>query len=82
VSEERVADEGGRPVLRIVSGNPTPEELAALTALVSAVGGEPAAEPLAPVRGRWNDPARNLRAALLLTGPGAWRSIQQGWRNQ
>ncbi|MGN6606215.1 MAG: acyl-CoA carboxylase subunit epsilon [Jatrophihabitans sp.] len=65
---------GERPVLRIVSGSPTPEELAVLTALVTAAGaGGVAAAPEAPRRGRWNDPARGTRRPLL-PGPGAWRA--------
>ncbi|HEX3296394.1 MAG TPA: acyl-CoA carboxylase epsilon subunit, partial [Nocardioides sp.] len=31
------------PVLRVVRGDPTPEELAALVAVVAALGGGPAA---------------------------------------
>lgn len=37
-----------RPVLRVISGNPTPEEIAALVAVVSSVGRAPAAPPAAP----------------------------------
>ena len=63
-----------RPVLRIVSGNPSDEELAAvtavLTALARATGDAPAAA--APVGG-WSDPARRLRRPLR-PGPGAWRA--------
>jgi hypothetical protein len=62
-----------RPALRIVSGSPTPEELAAVTAVVAAAsGGEPA-----PVergrRGGWSDPATRRRAALI-PGPNGWRA--------
>jgi hypothetical protein len=58
--------------LRIVSGNPSPEELAVLTAVVSAAGG--ADEPVAPVRrGRWNDPAMLVRRPLT-PGAGAWQA--------
>ena len=65
-------EEAGRTLLRIVRGEPTPEELAALTALVTAAAaggrGAPAA---APRRGRWSDPAhRHVR--LPAPGPGAW----------
>jgi acyl-CoA carboxylase epsilon subunit len=63
-----------RAELRIVRGEPTPEELAALTAIVTAAGAasEPAAAE-APQPGRWNDPAYAHRR-LWLTGPGAWRA--------
>jgi hypothetical protein len=59
--------------LRIVRGEPTLEELAALTAIVTAAGApsDPAAE--APQPGRWNDPAYAHRR-LWSTGPGAWRA--------
>ena len=63
------------PVLRVVRGEPSEEELAALTALVTAAGGE-ADEPGPPARGRWNDPARGFRRTVQ-PGPGAWRS--SGW---
>jgi hypothetical protein len=68
----------GRPVLRVVSGSPTAEELAVLTALVAAAGSGgavAAAEP--PLRGRWNDPGRSHRA-LPAPGPGAWRASGLG----
>jgi hypothetical protein len=59
--------------LRIVRGEPTPEELAAVLAIVTAAS---AAAP-APVervrRGGWNDPAATHRRPLL-PGPNAWRA--------
>ncbi|MCW2496941.1 acyl-CoA carboxylase subunit epsilon [Jatrophihabitans sp.] len=61
-----------RPTLRIVSGSPTPEELAVLTALVTAAGSGSDEPVEAPQRGRWNDPAAMHRRALL-PGPGGWR---------
>ena len=61
------------PVLRVVSGSPTPEELAVVTALV-AVAGSASGSPAQPsTRGRWADPKWSLRGAWL-SGPGAWRS--------
>jgi hypothetical protein len=60
--------------LRIVRGEPTPEELAALTAIVTAAGADSeSAADEAPRRGRWNDPAYAHRQ-LWPTGPGAWRA--------
>ncbi|MBQ1125195.1 acyl-CoA carboxylase subunit epsilon [Streptomyces sp. A73] len=62
------------PPIRVVRGNPTPEELAAALAVVrvraSAVAaGEPRrAEPSA-----WSDPARTVPRSLPAPGPGAWR---------
>lgn len=58
--------------LRVVRGDPSPEDLAALTALLAAAGGETDA-PEPPMRGRWNDPARQHRRPLQ-PGPGAWRA--------
>jgi len=62
-----------RPVLRVVSGSPTPEELAVLTALVAAAG-DGGEEPAPRVRrGGWNDPSA-LHRRQLLPGPNGWRS--------
>jgi hypothetical protein len=59
-----------RPLLRVVKGDPTPEELAALVAvLASRGGGQPAAE--AP-RSPWGRPGVGLRHPLPV-GTGAWR---------
>ena len=67
-------DDESRPVLRIVRGDATPEELAALTAIVAASGGSSADDDVsAPVRGRWNDPAHSMRR-FWPSGPGGWRS--------
>ena len=62
------------PALRVVSGSPTPEELAVVTALVAAAAKAREA-PLTPGvrRGGWNDRARQQRRALV-PGPNAWRS--------
>jgi hypothetical protein len=64
-----------RPVLRVVRGDASPEELAALTAVVVAAssGGAEPARP--PVRGRWNDPAALIRRAWP-HGEGGWRSAR------
>ena len=63
--------EDERPPLRIVRGNPTPEELAALTALMAARG-EDAPAPRAR-RGSWNDPSW-LHRRELIPGPNGWRA--------
>ncbi len=63
------------PILRVVRGDATPEELAALIALVAATGGEPDAAPVNPPRGRWNDPAHSLRRPLAF-GAGGWRAAR------
>ncbi|HLY33388.1 MAG TPA: acyl-CoA carboxylase subunit epsilon [Jatrophihabitantaceae bacterium] len=68
------ANEPRQAQLRVVKGDPTAEELAVVTAVVTAAASAgPADAPAAPVRGRWNDPARMHRRALL-TGPGGWRA--------
>jgi hypothetical protein len=60
------------PTLEFVRGEPTPEEVAAITAIVVAA----AAAPVADARehrdaGRWNDPALGLRR---------WDSARRGWQ--
>jgi hypothetical protein len=70
-----------RPLLRVVRGEPTPEELAALIAVLSVRGGaEPAPEPrVSP----WGRPGSGVRGALS-TSPGAWREsgFTQGVRTR
>jgi acyl-CoA carboxylase epsilon subunit len=62
-----------RAALRIVHGAPTPEELAAVAAVVSAVAGGESTEPEPPLRGRWADPSVMHRRPWH-SGPGAWRA--------
>jgi hypothetical protein len=63
-----------RPLLRVVTGSPTPEELAILTAVVTAAAARSEPEPPQRVRrGGWGDPAARLRQPLL-PGPNAWRA--------
>jgi acyl-CoA carboxylase epsilon subunit len=72
VNDDDTGADATRPVLRVVGGAPTPEELAVLTAIVSAAGGEDA--PRERVRrGGWNDPAA-LHRRMLTPGPNAWRA--------
>jgi hypothetical protein len=61
-----------RPTLRVVSGNPSAEELAVLTAVMSATGSV-ADAPRPPGHGRWNDPAMLVRRPLR-AGAGAWQA--------
>ncbi|MFC5063707.1 acyl-CoA carboxylase subunit epsilon [Actinomycetospora atypica] len=66
------AVETPRPVLRIVRGDPSPEEVAALTAVIAAAsggGGEPA--DTGP-RSAWTERESLVRRPLT-PGPGAWR---------
>ena len=55
-----------------VKGNPTPEELAAVVAVLASQGGA-VEESAAPARSRWNERAALLRHPLR-HGPGAWRT--------
>jgi hypothetical protein len=59
------------PVLRVVRGEPSDEELAALVAVMAAAApAEPAPEP---TRSAWTD-RRVLVRESLAHGPGAWRA--------
>jgi hypothetical protein len=65
--------EGDRPLLRVVRGDATPEEIAALVAVLlarSADAGAPG--PARSVKNAWSDRSRQLRRPLS-PGPGAWR---------
>lgn len=60
------------PRLRVVSGDATPEEIAAIVAVLTAASGEDAAAP--PTRrSLWTDSAR-VPGSRLSPGPGAWRA--------
>lgn len=59
-------------VLRIVSGHPSAEQLAALTAVLTAAGAAADQEPTGRVAA-WSDPALRLRQPPP-PGPGAWRN--------
>jgi len=60
-----------QPLLRVVRGDATPEEVAAVVAVFAALGSTP---PPArrPVRA-WSAPHRGVRRTLP-HGPGGWRS--------
>ena len=62
-----------RPVLRVVRGEPTVEELAALVAVLAARGSAPSAQPAARASGGWGDHGRSMRTSLP-HGPGRWRA--------
>ncbi len=63
-----------RALFRVVRGEPTDAELAALTAvLAAAAAASKAADRPAPAApDRWSDPAARLRGPLV-PGPGAWQ---------
>lgn len=62
--------------IKVVRGNPTPEELAAALAVVRARAASAAAEVTSAggelVRDAWGDPARVAGARVPRPGPGAW----------
>ncbi|MGW1727744.1 acyl-CoA carboxylase epsilon subunit [Streptomyces sp. NPDC002306] len=60
--------------IKVVRGNPTPEELAAALAVVRARAAAAAATPSgAPgPRDSWSDPARVAARAVPRPGPSAW----------
>jgi hypothetical protein len=61
--------------LRVVSGSPTAEELAVLTAVMAAAAAaaDSTAAPVRNRRGSWADPAATHRRPLL-SGPNGWRA--------
>ncbi len=60
------------PILRVVNADATPEEVAALVAVFSALGSAATDAPERR-RPRWNDPARGVRR-VHRAGAGAWRA--------
>jgi hypothetical protein len=68
------------PLFRVVHGNPSGEEAAALAVVLAAkLAAGPPAGPGAARRGaasRWADRAQSMRAPLT-PGPGAWRRSGQ-----
>ena len=65
-------EQSQRPLLRVLSGEPTAEELAALTVVVAALSQRRARRGPPPVGG-WADPA-DLHGRALHPGPGGWRA--------
>lgn len=68
-------DESGpaRPPLRVIRGDATPEEIAAIIAvLATASGAGDGTGDSASARSRWAEPASRMRPALA-HGRGAWR---------
>lgn len=63
--------EAAQPLLKVVSPHATPEEVAALVAVLSSLGGEPAPAPRRTPE--WQAHHRKVRRPLA-HGPGGWRS--------
>jgi hypothetical protein len=59
-------------VLRVVRGDVTPEEVAALVAVVMAAASASDEDAVPPVRSVWAERSRQVRQPLF-PGPGAWR---------
>jgi hypothetical protein len=63
-------------MIKVERGNPTPEELAVVVALVQARAAAAADRPGGGPRplDEWADPARNIPNRALRPGPTAWRA--------
>ena len=67
------AEPSGAPVLRVVCGDATPEEIAALVAVLLARSADPEAPgPVRSAKNAWSDRSRLLRRPLF-PAAGAWR---------
>ena len=64
--------------LRIVRGDATPEEVAALVAVLASRGGAPVEAPAPP--SAWAKP--QVRRPLPTPGPGAWRAAARDARTR
>jgi Acyl-CoA carboxylase epsilon subunit len=62
-----------RALFRVVRGEPSDAEMAALAVVLAAVAASPRPEVRPVARSAWNDPAARLRRPLAI-GPGAWRT--------
>ena len=60
-----------RPFLRVVRGDATPEEVAALVAVIASMGGSAPEKPTP--RSSWADPGRRMRETHR-HGAGGWRA--------
>jgi hypothetical protein len=71
VTGREASGNADRPLLKVVNPDATPEEVAALVAVFSALGSAPAGKQRAVVE--WNSPYRQVRP-YYSQGPGGWRS--------
>jgi hypothetical protein len=65
-------ENGEQPLLKVINKDATPEEIAALVAVFSALGRVGEDAPKKP-RPAWNNPARSVRHTHR-HGDGAWRA--------
>jgi len=68
-----VTSNEARAVLRIVRGEPTDDEVAALVTVVAALAARTAGTTPPASRSQWRNRARNIRPPIG-PGPGAWRA--------
>ena len=72
---DSVSEASSTPFLQVITPSTTPEEVAAIVAVLASLGGgEPAPEP---PRSEWANPARGLRTppgVFPAHGRGAWRA--------
>lgn len=67
-----MSDPGAEPIITVVRGEPTDEEIAALITVLTAArpaGGAPPARPASQWAAYWRQ-----MSAPLMPGPDAWRS--------
>jgi hypothetical protein len=62
-----------RAAFRILRGEPTDEEVTALTVVLAAAAAPALTTAPATVRNRWSEPEARLRMPLH-PGPGAWKT--------
>ena len=67
-----MSEQEAPPLLKVVNADATPEEIAALVAVFSMLGGAGEDTPQRP-RASWSNPARSVRQTHR-TGVGAWRA--------
>ena len=68
---EEPTPEERRALFRVVRGEPTDEEVAALTVVLAAAAASAGEQAVPNVRERWSDPTARFRVPLH-PGPGAW----------
>lgn len=64
-----------QPLLRVVSGNPTPEELAALVAVLAAASGASDEGEAQQDSNDWGAPSAMHRTSMPAPGPDSWRQL-------
>jgi hypothetical protein len=67
-----------KPFLTVVRGDATAEEIAAVTAVLAAVGSRPGRGTRRGQRSRWNDPARMLPRPVSHARDGWLASARRG----